>query len=71
MENTSSVEDWPVNSIAFQAVDESLFMDEVRKYQVIYDSKSKLYKNKSTTKLNAWREIAKTFKATTKDCETR
>ena len=38
----------------FELVDEGVFMDEVRKYMCLYDTKQKCFKNKKNTKKNAW-----------------
>ena len=55
----------------FELVDEGVFMDEVRKYTCLYDTKQKCYKNKKTTKKNAWEQIAKKFNGTIEECEKR
>lgn len=54
-----------------EEVDEVEFMNEIQKYTVLYDSSQKKYKNKKTTKLNAWKRIAESFNSTPDLCETR
>ena len=60
-----------VDETQFNAIEESTFIDEVRKYRVLYDTKNKLNKNKKTTKQNAWLAIARKFKGNIDMCETR
>lgn len=64
-------EDWELDEVFFSTVDEAEFMEEIRKYKVLYDTKQKTYKNKNTTRYNAWKDIARKFKGTVKECETR
>lgn len=52
---------WEVNEQQFTNVDETLFVEEVHMYPVLYNTASKLYKNGRTTKLNALRAVAQKF----------
>ena len=60
-----------VDEIHFNATEESRFIDEVRKFSVLYDTKNQQFKNKKTTKQNAWLARARKFKGNIEMCETR
>ena len=60
-----------VDEIHFNATEESRFIDKVRKFSVLYDTKNQQFKNKKTTKQNAWLAIARKFNGNIEMCETK
>ena len=54
---------WQTDLNYFENTDEFVFMNYIREYPVVYDSALKEFLNRNKKK-NAWRSIAKRFKAT-------
>ena len=62
---------WDTDETYFDDIDELIFMNEIQKYPCLYDTGSKAFKKTRTVKENAWRNVAKRFRAKVEWCERR
>ena len=71
VETISLDKQWEVDTDYFVNVDERVFMDAIREFEVLYATNQKSFKEKRTTRVNALRSVACKFKGTTDMVEGR